>query len=138
MESYKGAWPEKLLEVLWAYRTTTQTPTGETSFSLAFGHEAMVPIEIAVGSLRRVEFQTNGNHERLREELEFLNKKHEQAMKTTHHPLFRQVGKKAQIQGGRFGVKKSFPKYQKDWCRGSWPGMGRTIKGSRRVAARKV
>ena len=30
----KGAWPEELPSVLWAYRTTAQTPTGETPFNL--------------------------------------------------------------------------------------------------------
>ena len=56
LESYKGAWPDKLPEVLWAYCTMTETTTGETRFSLAFGHEAMVPVEIDVGSLMREEF----------------------------------------------------------------------------------
>ena len=59
------------------YRTTTQTIIGETPFLLAFGHEAMVPVEIGVGSLRREEFQGDGNNERLREELEFIDKKRE-------------------------------------------------------------
>ena len=80
LESYKGVWPEKLLEVLWAYRTTIRTPTGETPFFLTFDHKVMVPVEIGVGSLRREEFQTDGNNERLREELVFLKEKCEQAM----------------------------------------------------------
>ena len=80
LETYKGAWLEKLPEVLWAYRTTTQTPSGEIPFSLVFGHEAMVLVKIGIGSLRREEFQTYRNNERLREELEFFEEKREQAM----------------------------------------------------------
>ena len=62
------------------YRTTTQTPTSETPFSLAFGHEAMVPVEIGIGSLRREEFQRDKNNEWLREELEVPKEKHEEAI----------------------------------------------------------
>ena len=28
----KGIWPKELPSILWAYRTTTKTPTGETPF----------------------------------------------------------------------------------------------------------
>jgi len=31
-EGTKGIWPEELPSVLWAYRTTARTPTGETPF----------------------------------------------------------------------------------------------------------
>ena len=40
----------------------------------------MVPVKIGVGSLRKEEFQVDGNNERLREELEFIDEKREQAM----------------------------------------------------------
>ncbi|CAL9022213.1 unnamed protein product, partial [Prunus brigantina] len=46
LDKAKGAWPEKLREALWAIRTSYRTSTGETPFSLAFGSEAVVPIEI--------------------------------------------------------------------------------------------
>ncbi|CAL2224572.1 unnamed protein product [Prunus armeniaca] len=46
LDNAKGAWPEKLLEALWAIRTSYRTSTGETPFSLAFGSEAVVPMEI--------------------------------------------------------------------------------------------
>ena len=37
LEGAKGIWPNKLLSVLWVYRTTTRTPTRETPFRLAYG-----------------------------------------------------------------------------------------------------
>ncbi|KAI5337465.1 hypothetical protein L3X38_016736 [Prunus dulcis] len=46
LDKAKGAWPEKLPEALWAIRTSYRTSTGETPFSLAFGSEAVVPVEI--------------------------------------------------------------------------------------------
>ena len=32
LERAKGIWPDELPSVLWAYRTTARTPTGETPF----------------------------------------------------------------------------------------------------------
>uniref|UniRef100_A0A2N9FCJ8 Uncharacterized protein n=1 Tax=Fagus sylvatica TaxID=28930 RepID=A0A2N9FCJ8_FAGSY len=34
LEGAKGLWPEELPNILWAYRTTARTPTGETPFRL--------------------------------------------------------------------------------------------------------
>ena len=53
LEDLKGRWANKLLELLWAYRTSARTITGETPFSLAYKYEAMAPVEIGAGSLRR-------------------------------------------------------------------------------------
>ena len=38
--------------VLWAYRTTCKKLTGHTSFKLAYGQEAIMPMEYIVPSLR--------------------------------------------------------------------------------------
>ena len=43
LEGVKGVWPDELPGVLWAYRTTVRTPTGETPFRLAYGSEAVIP-----------------------------------------------------------------------------------------------
>ena len=45
-------WSEKLPFALWAYRTSFHTSTGSTPYSLVYGMEAMLPIEIEMGSLR--------------------------------------------------------------------------------------
>lgn len=55
LEERKGAWVDELPGVLWAYRTTQNTSTGETPFSLAFGVDAVIPAEIGVPS-HRVEY----------------------------------------------------------------------------------
>ena len=49
----KEMWADELPEVLWAYNTTVRSTTGETPFSLGYEYEAMVPVEIGAGSLRR-------------------------------------------------------------------------------------
>ena len=56
LENLKGRWADDLPKVLWAYRTITGSTTGETSFSLEYGYEAMVPVKLGAGSLRRDNF----------------------------------------------------------------------------------
>ena len=48
--------------MLWAYRTTASTSTRETTFSLSYGYEAMVPIENGMSSLRRENYNQDNNH----------------------------------------------------------------------------
>ena len=50
LDDAKGAWPKELPNVLWAYKTTTRTPTGETPFRLTYDTEAVIPIEVGVTS----------------------------------------------------------------------------------------
>ena len=50
--SSKRDWNEKLGECLWAYRIMVQTATGNTLFSLVYGYEAVLPLEIQIPSLR--------------------------------------------------------------------------------------
>ncbi|XP_074352775.1 uncharacterized protein LOC141691924 [Apium graveolens] len=39
--------------VMWSYNTTPRSTMGETPFMLTYGYEAMVPVEVGSGSLRR-------------------------------------------------------------------------------------
>ena len=52
LDEAKGAWLEEVPNVLWAYKTTARTPTGETPFSLFYGTEAVILVEVGVTSLR--------------------------------------------------------------------------------------
>ena len=45
-------WSEKLPFSLWAYRTSFRTSIGATPYSLVYGMEAVLPIEIEMRSLR--------------------------------------------------------------------------------------
>ena len=45
-------WSESLPFALWAYRTSFRTLTGATPYSLVYGMEAVLPVEIEMGSLR--------------------------------------------------------------------------------------
>eukprot|EP01018_Ginkgo_biloba_P022896 Gb_03699 [translate_table: standard] len=44
-------WHLQLDPALWAYRTSIRTPTGATPYSLVFGTEAILPVEIELPSL---------------------------------------------------------------------------------------
>nr|XP_011465143.1 PREDICTED: uncharacterized protein LOC101299390 [Fragaria vesca subsp. vesca] len=48
----KRDWHERLPEALWAYRTTVRTATGCTPYSLVYGSEAVLPLEIQLPSPR--------------------------------------------------------------------------------------
>ena len=50
-ETYKD-WHEKLPFALHAYYTVVRTSIGATPFSLVYGMEAILPIEIEIQSLR--------------------------------------------------------------------------------------
>lgn len=45
-------WHLQLNPTLWAYRTSVRTPTGATPFSLVYGCEAILPLEVEIPSLR--------------------------------------------------------------------------------------
>ncbi|KAM1965926.1 hypothetical protein ACFX15_046205 [Malus domestica] len=46
LDKAKGCWPEFVPQVLRSYRTSYRTSTGETPFSLVFGTEAVIPVEL--------------------------------------------------------------------------------------------
>ena len=52
LDGAKGVRLDELPSVLWAYKTTVRTPIGETPFKLAYGSEAIIPIEIHMANHR--------------------------------------------------------------------------------------
>ena len=66
LEGAKGIWPEELPSVLWAYRTTVRTPTGETPFRLTYRNEAVIPTEIGLTSYRVDNHDERRNDEAIR------------------------------------------------------------------------
>ena len=82
LDSAKGRWPEELVEVLWAYRCTPQSATNESPFSLVYGADAMIPIEIGEPSMRRELYDPTPKHQNM----------------ATHHDLLPELREKAQIR----------------------------------------
>jgi len=46
LEKAKEAWAEEVPRIVWAYHTTPQSSSMETPFSLVYGSDAMIPVEI--------------------------------------------------------------------------------------------
>ena len=61
LEGAKGAWPEKLPKVLWAYRTTTRVPTKETPFRLTFGTKVVIPVEVGLTNIQIKAYEEQRN-----------------------------------------------------------------------------
>ena len=72
LKEVKGAWPKELPNVLWAYRTTARTSTGETSFRLTYGTEVVILVEVRVTSMGREAFNVESNDDQFRVILDFL------------------------------------------------------------------
>lgn len=76
----KGAWAEQLPEVLWAYRCTPQSTTRETPFRMAYGSDAMIPVEIGEPSFRRTHFDEANNEAELRTSLDAIEEVRDRAL----------------------------------------------------------
>ncbi|XP_073125199.1 uncharacterized protein [Henckelia pumila] len=60
-------WVEEIPSVLWAYRTTPHTATQESSFSLVYGSEAILPVEIGQPSARVMAYESTEERARAQE-----------------------------------------------------------------------
>ena len=80
IEGTKGIWPDELPSVLWAYRTTIRTPTGETPFRLAYGTDAVILAKVGLTSYRVENYSEDNNEdnedneEALRLQLDLVDK----------------------------------------------------------------
>ncbi|GJT06042.1 reverse transcriptase domain-containing protein [Tanacetum coccineum] len=72
-------WLEKISLVLWAHRTMIKSRNGETPFSLTYGTEAVILIEIGMPTLRTAKVDIIKNDEALGINLDLLEEKREQA-----------------------------------------------------------
>lgn len=79
LEGVGQDWVEELPGVLWAYRTTPKTATGETPFSLVYGSEAVLPVEIGQSSARIAHYNEDCNQEAQTNEMELIEEKRERA-----------------------------------------------------------
>ena len=73
LERANGVWPDELPGVLWAYRTTVRTLTGETPFKLAYGSEVVIPAEVHMANHKVVKYRDEDNEEHLRLNLDLID-----------------------------------------------------------------
>ena len=73
LKEAKGIWLNELPSVLWAYRTTMRTFTGETPFKLAYGSEAVIPAEVHMANHKVMGYRDEENEEQFRLNLDLID-----------------------------------------------------------------
>ncbi|KAL0546985.1 hypothetical protein IC582_016905 [Cucumis melo] len=124
--TYKD-WHEMLPFALHGYRTSVRTSTGATQFSLVYGMEIVLPLEVEIPSLRVLMEAKLDEAEWIRGRYEQLNFVEEKRLATLNHGqlyqrrLMRAYNKKVHPRSFREGdliLKRILP-FQKDH-RGKW------------------
>ena len=80
LDDAKGKWVEELAHVLWTYRTIPRRSTEETPFSMTYGAEAVIPLEIGFPTLRTSSFIPSNNDGLLEKSLDLIEERRENAM----------------------------------------------------------
>ena len=117
--------------MLWAHRTIRKSATQETPFAVAFGTEAIAPVEVGLKS-PRIEFASAElNEEVLRLNLDLLEEKREQALKRVkdyHRKTTRYIDRRVRLRSYKPGdrVLKKILSARKDLTYGklepNWEG----------------
>ncbi|XP_077222031.1 uncharacterized protein LOC143855864 [Tasmannia lanceolata] len=97
-ETYKD-WSNKLPYAVWAYRTSIRTSTGTTPYSLVYGMEAALPIELRIPFLRVMMEADLLESEWARARYQELYMIDEKRLKALYH-----------VQGYRRRIEKAFNK----------------------------
>ncbi|CAN1285112.1 Transposon Tf2-6 polyprotein [Linum perenne] len=79
IEGKKGTWVEELDHVLWAHRTIYKTSTGESPYTLTYGSEAVLPVEITIPSVRLNSFDPEENEQSLIHNIDMVEERREMA-----------------------------------------------------------
>nr|GFC47411.1 reverse transcriptase domain-containing protein [Tanacetum cinerariifolium] len=79
LDKHKGRWVEEFSYVLWAHRTTIKVSTGDTPFSLFYGTEAVIPVEIRMPTIRTAKVNVATNDDERRIDLDLLEERCERA-----------------------------------------------------------
>ena len=80
LDDAKGKWVEELPYVLWTYRITPHRSTREIPFSMTYGAETVLPLEISFPTSRTSSFNPKDNDEQLTKSLDLIEEKRENAM----------------------------------------------------------
>ncbi|XP_073120135.1 uncharacterized protein [Henckelia pumila] len=107
-------WVEEIPSVLWAYRTTPHTATKESPFSLVYGSEEILPVEIGQPSAQDMAYE--GTEEGVRaQELDLVEKRRERAVRRMEvyrarvMKAYNRKVKPREFQEGEFVLKKVNP-----------------------------
>ncbi|CAN1274128.1 Transposon Tf2-6 polyprotein [Linum perenne] len=79
VDDAKGKWVDELPNILWAHRTSYKTATDETPYTLVYGTEAVLPVEVNFPSLRIQHFNHDHNDTGLHHNLDLIEERREDA-----------------------------------------------------------
>ena len=119
LEKAKGAWAEEVPRIVWAYHTTPQSSTMEMPFSLVYGSDAMIPVEIHESSPRFL-----GLIDEAREEVRIKA----EAVKRRVERQYNSKVKLRQFQVGDLVMRKAHPYELENKLSPKWTGPFRVIK----------
>ena len=80
LDDAKGKWVEELPHILLTYRTTPRKSIGETPFSMTYGAEVVIPLEIGFPTLRTNSFTPSSNNGLLEKSLDLIEEHRENVM----------------------------------------------------------
>ncbi|XP_068474966.1 uncharacterized protein [Phaseolus vulgaris] len=134
LEKAKGAWEEEVPRIVWAYNTTPQSSTMETPFSLVYGLDAMIPMEIHESSPRFLGFVAEESNEERRVNLDLIDEAREEAKikaEVVKRRVERQYNSKVKIrqfQVGDLVMRKAHPYEIENKLSPKWTGPFRVTK----------
>ncbi|XP_075654844.1 uncharacterized protein LOC142625014 [Castanea sativa] len=79
LDDAKGRWVEEIPHVLWTFRTTPRRSTGETPFSMTYGIEVVIPLELGFPTLKSEQYSDEGNQHMLLDNLDTIEERREVA-----------------------------------------------------------
>ena len=94
-EVKRNDWEHKLHDALWAYKIAFKTSTGQTPFQLAYGMEAVMPVEYVLPSLRIALEERLGDEESHKRRLASLEKLSEARQMAIHAMMVQKKRRKA-------------------------------------------
>ena len=80
LDDAKGKWVEELSHVLWTYWTIPCRSIGKTPFSMTYGADVVIPLEIEFPTLKTSSFTPSNNEKLLGESLDLIEEQRENAM----------------------------------------------------------
>ena len=106
LEGWKGVWPDELPSVLWAYKTTVRTLTGETPFKWAYGSEVVIPAEVHMANHRVIKYQDKDNKKQLHLNLDLIEEIRVDAeQRTTRYKNLMAKQYNAMVKPRRFNIR---------------------------------
>jgi len=134
LEKAKGAWAEEVPRIVWAYHTTPQSSTMETPFSLVYGSDAMIPVEIHESSPRFQSFVAEEFNEERKVNLDLLDEAREEtrrkveAVKRKVEHQYSSKVKLRQFQVAVLVMRKAHPYKLENKLSPKWTGPFRVTK----------